>query len=264
MSFLLSKIAWVFASPGNFLTLLLAAGTLWAALSGRRRGFGLITAAAVGFLALTALPVGEWLLVPLENRFAPPASLPPRVDGIVVLGGVVDESVTEVRGQIQLSEAGERLVIGALLARRYKAARVVLAGGNSRLFSSGPAESDAMRTFFVEEGVEPARIVVESRSRTTYENAVFARELAMPKEGETWLLVSSAAHMPRAVGTFRGLGWAVLPYPVDYRTTGRLGVASELSLARELALVATALREWAGLVLYRLAGRTDALLPGPS
>ncbi|MGE5203855.1 MAG: YdcF family protein, partial [Acidobacteriota bacterium] len=215
MSFLLSKIAWVFAAPGNFLALLLAVGALWAALSGRRRGFALVTAAAVGFLALTVLPVGEWLLLPLENRFVPPASLPARVDGIVVLGGAVDENVTEVRGQIQLSEAGERLVIGALLARRYKAARVVLAGGNSRLFSSGPAESEAMRTFFVEEGVEPARITVETRSRTTYENAVFAKELATPKEGEIWLLVTSAAHMPRAVGTFRGLGWAVVPYPVD-------------------------------------------------
>jgi uncharacterized SAM-binding protein YcdF (DUF218 family) len=264
MSFLLSKVLWVLASPGNFLALLLAAGTLWAALSGRRRGFALVAAAAVGFLAFTVLPVGEWLLLPLESRFAPPASLPARVDGIVVLGGAVDESVTEARGQIQLSEAGDRLVIGALLARRYPGARVVLAGGNSRLFSSGPAEAEAMRTFFVEEGVEPARIAVESRSRTTWENAVFAQELAMPKEGETWLLVTSAAHMPRAVGTFRRLRWAVLAYPVDYRTTGRLGVSSELSLARELALMTTALREWAGLVVYYLAGRTDALLPGPS
>jgi uncharacterized SAM-binding protein YcdF (DUF218 family) len=120
-----------------------------------------------------------------------------------------------------------------------------------------------MRTYFVEEGVDAGRITIETRSRTTYENVRFAQELALPKPGETWLLVTSAAHMPRAVGTFRRLGWTVLPYPVNYRTTGEFGIVSELSLTRELVLATTALHEWAGLVLYRLAGRTDALLPGP-
>jgi len=263
MTFLLSKILGVVAAPGNFLALLLAAGALWAVLSGRRRGFGLVATAAAALVALTVLPIGEWLLLPLEDRFAPPATLPERIDGIVVLGGGVDEEVSEARGQIQLTAAGERLVIGALLARRFPAARVVLAGGNSRVFTSGPAESEAMRTYFVEEGVEARRITIETRSRTTYENVRFAQEVALPKPGETWLLVTSASHMPRAVGTFRGLGWLVLPYPVNYQTTGELELLSQLSLARELVLVTTALHEWAGLVLYRLAGRTDELLPGP-
>lgn len=263
MAFLLSKIIGTVLAPGNFLALMLAAGTLWAVLSGRRRGFGLIAAAAVALLVLTVLPVGEWLLLPLENRFAPPATLPERIDGIIVLGGGVDEEVSEARGQIQLTAAGERLVIGALLARRFPAARVVLVGGNSRLFSSGPAESEAMRTYFLEEGIESSRISIETRSRTTYENARYAQELALPKPGETWLLVTSAAHMPRALGTFRRLGWSVLPYPVNYRTSGEFGIVSGLSLARELVLATLALHEWTGLVLYRLAGRTDALLPGP-
>jgi len=263
MAFVLSKILGIVAAPGNFLTFLLALGVLVALLTGRRRGFRIVIFAAAGFLALTVLPVGEWLLLPLENRFQPPTTLPDRIDGIIVLGGGVDESLSEARGQIQLTEAGERMVIGALLARRFPAARVVLAGGNSRLFGGGPAESEAMRSYFIEEGVDPQRITIETRSRTTWENVRFAQELAKPQPRETWILVTSAAHMPRAIGVFRRLGWPVLAYPVNYRTAGEVGILQEPSLLRGLALVTTGLHEWVGLLLYRVAGRTDVLLPGP-
>ncbi|HYC14596.1 MAG TPA: YdcF family protein [Stellaceae bacterium] len=263
MAFILSKLIGILAAPGNLLTLLLVVGTLAALLSGRRLGFRLIIVAAAGFLALTVLPIGEWMLLPLENRFQPPATLPDRIDGIIVLGGGVDESLSEARGQIQLTEAGERMVIGALLARRFPSARVVLAGGSSRLFGGGPAESEAMRSYFVEEGVDPDRITIETRSRTTWENVSFAQELAKPQARETWILVTSAAHMPRAFGVFRRLGWPVLAYPVNYRTSREVGILQEPSLLRELALVTTAFHEWTGLLFYRIAGRTESLLPGP-
>ena len=263
MTFVLGKIFWVFAAPGNFLALVLAIGTLWLAARGRRRGFGLIALAAVGFLAIAVLPVGTWAMLPLENRFSEPDPLPDRVDGIVVLGGAVDEFSSRERGQTVFTDAAPRLYAFLALARRYPSARLVLVGGESGLAPRGYSEAEAMRTFLVGQSIDAGRLTLETQSRDTFENAAFSYELARPKPGETWLLMTSAVHMPRAFGCFRHAGWRVVPYPVDYKTSGRFSIASSLSFERETVFLTRAAKEWIGLVAYRLLGRTDALFPGP-
>ena len=263
MFFLFDKAFWTIAAPGDFLALMLAAGTASLLLTRRRHGLGLVVAGTIGFLAIWILPIGDWLLLPLEDRFPPPAEMPAQADGIIVLGGAVDEEVSTARGQVKLTESGDRLTAGVLLARRYPAARVLLTGGSGRFIPVGMSEAEVMQKFFVAEGIDPGRITLETRSRTTYENAVFSAEVAQPRSGEAWILVTSAVHMPRAVGCFRHANWNVIPYPVDYRTTGRARVVSALLLADELVLVTGAAREWIGLVAYRILGRTSALFPGP-
>jgi uncharacterized SAM-binding protein YcdF (DUF218 family) len=262
--FLSGKLAWIVLAPGNLLALMLTAGVLWLLVSRRQRGLSLVAASALGFLAFLFLPVGEWLALPLESRFPAPAALPERLDGIVVLGGAVDEMVSTVRGRVELNHAGTRMVDAAALARRYPSARVVLTGGDSRVVGSAPAEAGVMKAFFVAEGIDPARITTESRSRTTFENASFSYALVQPKPGETWVLVTSAAHMPRAVGCFRRQGWSVLPYPADFETAGNGSFHWELSLSDHLAVATRAIREWIGLMGYWLTGRTDALFPAPN
>jgi uncharacterized SAM-binding protein YcdF (DUF218 family) len=261
--FLLSKLFWTLAAPGNFLVLLLTIGTLRLMISRRRRGLGLVSVATIGLLTIAVLPVGAWMLVPLENRLSAPTSLPARIDGIIVLGGGVAWDPSEEGGELRLSRAAERVIAAVRLAQRFPEARVVVAGGSWSVFTEEPPEAHAMRQFLIERGIDPARITSEARSRNTYENAVFAREEAKPKPGETWLLVTSAAHMPRAVGCFRAAGWPVIPYAVDYRTAGRLSVSSDFSLSEQLTLVNAAAKEWVGLIVYRIMGRTDALFPAP-
>ena len=263
--FLIGKLAWVALAPGNFLALMLAAGVLWLLASRRRRGLSLVAASALGFLAILFLPVGDWLISPLESRFPVPAVMPERVDGIVVLGGAVDTMVSAARGRVQLGDAGTRLIDAVALARRYPTARVVLSGGDNDVVSSSPLpEAEVMKAYFVAEGIDPARNSTEARSRTTFENAAFSHRLVQPQVGETWVLVTSAEHMPRAVGCFRRQGWNVLPYPVDFQTAGNGSFHLELSLAIHLSLANMAMREWVGLVGYRLIGRTDALFPAPT
>jgi uncharacterized SAM-binding protein YcdF (DUF218 family) len=259
---LLSQAFWALAAPGNFLVLLLILGALMLALTRRRRGLGLVAIATAALLVITVLPVGDWLLLPLENRFPIPAEMPERVDGIVVLGGATDEIVSTARNRVAFNAAGARMTDAVALARRYPSAKIVLAGGSNFLATDVVPEAEVMKTFFVSEGIDPARILLEARSRTTVENARFSLAVAQPKPGETWLLVTSAFHLPRAVGSFRGAGWSVLPYPVDFRTTGRASLKSELSLSGELTRVNLASKEWMGLVIYHLLGRTDALFPG--
>ena len=90
---------------------------------------------------------------------------------------------------------------------------------------------------------------------------MYSKRLIQPRETERWVLITSAWHMPRGVGCFRKAGWTVIPYPVDFRTTGNLSLASELSLVQALELATLAAKEWVGLLAYRAMGRTDALFP---
>jgi uncharacterized SAM-binding protein YcdF (DUF218 family) len=263
LTFIVGKIFWMPAEPSNLLILLLTIGAFWLVLSRSRRGLGLVVTAAVGLLATAILPIGEWLMLPLENRFSMPAALPAHVDGIIVLGGAVNEIVSQARGRVSVNAAGQRLLEASELAHRYPQARIAVVGGTGHLPASGLPEASVMAEFLTAHGVDPRRMLLESRSRNTYENAVFAYEEVKPKAGETWILVTSAVHMPRAVGCFRGARWPVTPYPADYRTTGRLSVWSNWSTSEELTLVNAAAKEWIGLAAYYLMGRTDALFPAP-
>jgi uncharacterized SAM-binding protein YcdF (DUF218 family) len=260
MTFIASKLFWAVMAPGNLLVVLLLAGVLWLARSGRRRGLRLIGVVALLLLTIAVMPLGQWMAAPLEGRFPVP-SLPERVDGVIVLGGGVDAWVSRAHGQTALNEAGDRVVEAAILARRHPEARLVLSGGEGTMVAYGEQEAEFERALLIELGVPAERIVMEDRSRNTYENAVFSREVAKPRPGEVWLLVTSATHMPRAVGCFRHAGWHVVPYPVDFRTGPSL--RADFALTEHLGLIDFTAKEWIGLVAYRLLGRTDALFPGP-
>ena len=259
MGFVLSKIFWAIAAPGNLLVLMLAVGTARLGGRRRRRGFRLVATATVVLLAIALLPIGQWLAMPLESRFPTP-ELPARIDGIIVLGGAVLPAITRAHGHIALNDAGERLVEALTLARRYPDAQLLLSGGDASLLPRDePSEAAVMRDLFVEQGIDPARIRLEERSRDTFENAMFSREVAQPRPDQVWLLVTSATHMPRAVGCFRHIGWQVVPYPVDYRSEA--SPRPSFLLSEHLALVDVVVKEWVGLLAYRILGDIDEILP---
>ena len=261
MFFLASKLFWIILEPGNLLLILLVLGLLRMAATRRRKGMLLASFAGLALAAITVLPLGQWAIAPLEMRFPAPR-LPDRVDGIILLGGAVDPVLTLAHGQVALNEAGDRITETFILAKRYPDSRILLSGGNGRLLPVGMSEAKTTEDLLVEMGVDEHRLVIEDRSRDTYENAVFSKEVADPKTGETWILVTSAAHMPRAVGCFRHAGWEILPYPVDYQPNGRWRF-DYLDLGGSLVLFARAAHEWLGLASYYLTGRIDTFFPGP-
>jgi uncharacterized SAM-binding protein YcdF (DUF218 family) len=106
-------------------------------------------------------------------------------------------------------------------------------------------------------------VIFEDRARNTYENAVLSKQLVAPAPGERWLLVTSAAHMPRSVGVFRKVGWPVIPYPVDYNTTGDLEVMVAPDAAGRWSTFDQAVKAWIGLLAYWLSGRSSAPFPAP-
>ena len=125
-------------------------------------------------------------------------------------------------------------------------------------------EADYATALFESLGVSRERLTMERRSRNTKENAEFSKALAAPKRGERWLLVTSAYHMPRSVGVFRKAGFAVEPYPVDWRVGGPADLRRFRTFAIEgLANLDAGAREWMGLVAYRISGKTSEFFPGP-
>ncbi|MGB6759664.1 MAG: YdcF family protein, partial [Xanthobacteraceae bacterium] len=147
---------------------------------------------------------------------------------------------------------------------KYPDARIIFTGGNAELFDNVTPESAIAVRLFVALGISPDRITAEEQSRNTIENAVFSELIAQPKRGERWLLVTSASHMPRAMAVFRAAGFPVEAYPVDYRTRG-LGDAMRpfSSVALGMAQTDLAMHEWAGLIAYRLTGKTEEFFPAP-
>jgi uncharacterized SAM-binding protein YcdF (DUF218 family) len=251
--------------PGNLLLLCLLAGVLLFLVSrGRRRGTVLIGLSTLGFLLLAVAPIGPAMLLTLEQRFQRPATLPDKIDGIIVLGGAVDPAISRSYGETVFNGSAARVLGGIALARRHPEAKLALVGGEGAFFPVGFAESRATLGFVVEEGIDPTRVIVEERSRSTHENAVYAKEMIRPASGEKWVLVTSAYHMPRAVAAFRAVGWAVIPYPVDYKVDPATGLRPNFNLTEGLSAATLAGKEWAGLLGYRFMGWTRELFPGPA
>ncbi|MEI9900014.1 MAG: YdcF family protein [Hyphomicrobium sp.] len=262
--FYISKLVWLVAQPSMLLVVLLIGGLLLLALRWQRAGRAALIAAAVLTVVGGILPLSTWLLLPLEERF-PRADLSgPPIDGIVILGGGEDARIAAGRHVHALNMAAERMTEGVALARRYPNARVVFTGGSSDIVLGRPIGADAARLVLEDLGVEPGRLKLERQARNTYENVRYAKQVADPKPGERWLLVTSAWHMPRAMGLFRKAGFTVEAWPVDYRTAGAGDVFVPFySPSEGLRRLDTATREWIGLFMNRLTGQSDELLPGP-
>lgn len=262
--FTLSKIFWLIFSPGNFLILLLVLAAVLLFCGWRRTGTLLVSLVAAVFVTVGVFPIGYKLSETLENRFPANPPLPARVDGIVVLGGTVIPTLTHARGQPALTDGSERLIEFIHLARRYPAARLVFSGGSGSLTDQELKETEVARAVLDRLGFDDSRVMYEGRSRNTHENALYSREMARPGPGETWVLVTSAMHMPRAMGAYRAAGWTdVVAYPVDYSTTGTGSFELGFGPVGGLTKLSAAAHEWAGLAAYRIMGRIDVLFPGP-
>jgi uncharacterized SAM-binding protein YcdF (DUF218 family) len=264
MFFIFSKTLGFFAVPSNLLISVGIVGLLLLCTRFRRLASWLVVTSVVLLAVAGFSPLGNFLILPLEQRFPPWDASRGPPDGIVVLGGGITPDISAARGVVALNEAAERITVTAELARRYPNARIIYTGGSSAVLFDRIAEAP----FAVQElealGVARDRITAEEQSRNTIENAVFSRLVAQPKPGERWLLITSAFHMPRAIAAFRAAGFAVEAYPVDWHTRGPIDATRLFgSLSGGLGLTDAAVHEWIGLLTYRLAGKTREFFPAP-
>lgn len=263
MDFIFGKLLGAATSPGHFLLLLALAG---AALCRRRSGRVMLGAALSGFVMIAVTPLSVWVLLPLEQRFPTATQVPPpmMVDGIIVLGGAVSPTGSAEHGAPQVNREAERLTVLPGLMRRYPQVPVIFTGGSGDPRRPEAKEAPFALALLADWGVDMTRVQAEDQSRSTWENAVNSRPL-IAATGGRWLLVTSAAHMPRSMGVFRVAvpEAEFIAYPVGFNANRSDMWRFGLNFSDNLERLETAAYEWRGLVAYRLAGRTDALFPGP-
>ena len=256
MMFLAGKIlAWITQPLGWVIALL----TL-AILSQRRRpawGRRLNLMALLLLVLIGWQPLPDALLRHLEQQHPviQPHSNLGRFHGVVVLGGALESArIWEGNGQVALNAAAERMTMASVLMRENPKLVMLFSGGEGDLLGHGPSEADRAAVFFDSMGVGRERIRYESASRTTYENAVLSASAPGIDPSQSWLLLTSASHMRRAMASYQKAGWNVTAYPVDFRA-GLHTPWWEYSLSQSTQRWQLALHELVGYGAYRLAGR---------
>jgi uncharacterized SAM-binding protein YcdF (DUF218 family) len=264
MYFVASKMLWLIFSPSNFLFILAAFGWFSLLLGKMRLARRLLLPSLVILLLIGILPLGDRLTEQLERQFPIWQDDGRPVDGVVVLGGGVNVWSSAAWNALVLNGAGNRIVAMADLARRFPSAKVVFTGGYGSLFGQELSEANEIEQHLAELGIAPGRVVFERASRNTRENAVFTSAMIPRHPDERWLLVTSALHMPRAMGLFRKAGWTMEAYPVGWNSAPGFDesiLSTEVS--SHLRSFDVAVREWIGLIAARISGQSDAILPRP-
>ena len=259
----LTRIFWLLVQPLTLVMLFMLLAFLLSFMN--RRGwsrFFLILGGLLLFVT-TFTTFGYVLITPLEDRFPRPAE-PARIDGIVVLGGAMDGEVNSVRGGWEFNRSGDRYLETLRLALTHPEAKILVAAGPAALALDQEREAFAVHRLLTAFGIAPDRIILDDESRNTEENAQFAKELAGDMTGQTWVLVTSAFHMPRSVGLFRAAEFPVIPWPADYLASGAEGWRIKPDQPPEnVAVASIALREWTGLIGYKLSGKISDWFPAP-
>jgi uncharacterized SAM-binding protein YcdF (DUF218 family) len=269
MFFYLAKVLWFVLQPSTLIAILIAYGAILIWTGWARWGRRFVTVGAAVLLLAGLSPLGNALILPLEDRF-PRANLdtPPAPTGFIVLGGAEDTLVEVARKAPAVNEAGERLLETVVLARKFPEAKIAFSGGDAGILYKADSEAVGAAALLKDMGVAPDRLILEAGSRDTHENAVYLKaeldKLGLLGPDKRWVMITSAYHMPRAMGAFRQAGFDVEPWPVDYRTRGRADLTRPFDKVSEgLRRVDVSAKEWVGLLAYRLTGRIDSLFPGP-
>ena len=257
MFFIASKLLWIALDPINLAIVVAFLAAAW-------RRYRIAAGAAAALLIMGFSPLGVLALAALENRFPDPPPDAPAPYGLIVLGGAIDDAVGAARGQIVVGDGGSRLTEAAALARRFPQARLLYTGGSGSLIAARSDEAEQAKRLWTDLGVAADRISTEEKSRNTEENARFSAVLLGEDRHKTWWIVTSAFHMPRAMGLFRRAGFDPVAYPVDFRTFGDIRDARPLASAAEgFRATEISLHEWTGLFAYWATGRIGAPFPSP-
>jgi len=173
----------------------------------------------------------------------------------LVVGSGFDTALFRARGAPASNEGIWRVEAGFAAARRYPGARLVFSGGSGALGGAPFSEAETARMVLAEMGQDPRQLTLEARSRNTYENILFSKQIVKPKPGEIWLLVTAAMHMPRAMAIAKKLDWPMTPWPTDFLTGPQSGGGDFWGIAGNLDLMDYVIHEWTGLAAYRFTGK---------
>jgi uncharacterized SAM-binding protein YcdF (DUF218 family) len=262
--FILSKLVWGVLSPSNLIVWLMSLSALMLLLNRIQLAKWILIPTAILSLTLLIYPVSDAVIHPLESRFQKPETLPQTIDGIIVLGGGEELKLSLDWQTAEMGNGGDRFVAAAILAKAYPDTPVIFTGGSGLLNAPDVRINIPIaRNLLSAVGIDQHRLIIESLSRNTIENFSYISPLLPQRQGR-YLLVTSAFHMPRAIGVARQQGINVIAYPVDYRGNSAQFRQYDFDLFSHLQVLEPALREWIGLTVYYWTGKTSSWFPSPN
>lgn len=259
--FYISKLIWLLVSPDSLLLILIITTLILLYIGKQQLAKILLTFTSSLLLLIAFIPIGEWLLYPLESRFQTNPTLPKNIEGIIVLSGAEDTVRSSLWNQVELGGAAERDLMFISLARQYPKAKLIFTGGTGSLTQQKYKAADVAKILFQQQGLDVNKIIFERESRNTYENVIFSKKIIKPMQNKNWILITTSWHMPRSVGIFCKAEWPVIPYPVDHSTKKGNLLRIDFNVLGNLNSLKIAIKEWLGLFAYYLSGKSTSLLP---
>lgn len=225
-------------------------------------GQKIINLTLIAIIAFGIIPLGPLLITLLERQYPASSAMPSQIDGIIVLGGAFEPAMSRKMGQLSVNDSIERFLCFVDLGKKNPSAMMISSGGNGDILNPDVLESDDAKAFFALTTLNNRDIVYEDKSKNTYENALYSKEIAKPNKGENWVVITSAYHMPRAVGIFQKLDWDIIPYPCDFKTSGDYKIFNNLpNIAMNFSYLNIAIKEIFGMIVYYLTGKSAFIFP---
>ncbi len=244
-----SKLIWILLKPDTWLIILIVLLAVY-----KSKFFSILVIALL--ILISIIPIGDFLLRPLESDFLPPKNVR-QTHGVIILGGGEEPIQSREWDMPQINSAGDRLITGVLIANQYPNTKLIYSGGTGSLDQNTVKGANIAREIFNNLDQMKNRVIYEDKSRNTRENALFVKEIVQTDSTKPWLLITSAFHMRRSYNTFCKVGFTnIIPYPTDHRSGGfkqRIG----WNFSKNFEDLNTGLREWIGLVAYKVKGYTD-------
>ena len=252
MFFVISKVFTPFLHPLNYIFIFL----LLALVFYRKPRFGrtCIALALLLLMVFGTYPLPDIMVRYLESRYPLPSQLP-QVDAVVVLTGMLDLKASTL-DNLEFYDGVERILTGMQLVRNRYGQKLIIAGGSGDLYNQTVSEARLLKAFAINFGLPEEQILIDPSSRNTHENAINTKLLMEKHNIASIFLVTTASHLPRAMGCFKKLGIHPIPYGVDYHSppSPEYRLSSFIPDVGALRKTSFVIHEYIGLLAYKLAG----------
>ena len=207
------------------------------------------------FLFFGYTPLSNFILNKIEDFIKPSRYPIQQLKGVVVLGGIFDSGLkSQERNDVFLNGGAERATKALELYNKNPKLLILFSGFSQDFKPQGWSESDMAKKFFLDQGVKSDNLIFENKSRNTFENIKYTKDIISNFRG-TWGLITSASHMPRSYFTFKKQGIVLEPISVDYRTGISKMFWIDFNISVGLGNWSKIIHELVGISYYKITGK---------
>jgi len=256
MEFYLSKVVGFFLYPLNTLFLIILIHFFVIFFFELKKLTRILSAAIlIVFVLLGFLSVSNFVLNKIEDFITPSRYPIEKLAGIVVMGGsATDGLASKERNEVLLNDSAERLTKVLEIYKKNPKIIILFSGFSGKINPQGWNESELAKKFFIDQGVSTENLLFENKSRNTFENVIFSKDIIKKYRG-TWGLVTSASHMPRSYFLFKKQGVLLEPISVDFKTGTSQIFWLTFNLSKGLINWRIIIHEIAGVAYYKITNK---------